>query len=655
MREFAALARLAWRALVWALVWLVTAPGRARRPIMRADESTTSDAPRLIANAPGVAAIAEGSRIVEGLIVPFGPDGQTSMGRFTFGPGSIELPAHASRVKLLREHDQRDVIGVGQRFDEVDAAEADRRLAALGREPMGLGGIWGRYAVPEGTTPALTAHYDAALAEVRDGVRDAFSVGVALTPESVQAARRAGTRATPGRGRLRETSTVSVPAFDDARAAAASTDPSTLVVAAWHDGSATGERHTMHRCPNCQAELTPGVAHECANATASGTGTTTPAAPATASTTPAASTGSVVPDGAAGGAPAPAATTGPTPVAAAGGSTTITAEAPVYTFDGNGASFVRDSFRAREDGDADAAARLGRFAAELRAGQGPTADHKLAAVETRATAPEVLNPERFDSTRFMSVIDRGRPLWARLAGSSGVRLTDATPFRLPVEGEFDGVGVHTEGTAHVAEGTLTLYDAVVTPSAISGAYRVSRELVDASNPAIDRVALNAMTRDYRNATEDLIVAAIDATGVETADINTLAELRARMIGFAGTLGEPADLVAMSTTAFSAFATEVDGDGRPMLPYVGPSNASGTIRAGYTGASIDGVEVATAHRLAAGDGVIVEAGGVMVGESNLLTFRFDQPEGPGIIKLALWAYAFAAVIRAASVDRFRIGV
>ena len=45
---------------------------------------------------------------------------------------------------------------------------------------------------------------------------------------------------------------------------------------------------------------------------------------------------------------------------------------------------------------------------------------------------------------------------------------------------------------------------------------------------------------------------------------------------------------------------------------------------------------------------------MVGESNLLTFRFDQPEGPGIIKLALWAYAFAAVIRANSVRRFRLG-
>ena len=651
MRELAALARLAWRALVWALVWLVTAPVRARRPIMRADESTTSDAPRLIANAPGTAAVAEGSRIVEGLIVPFGPDGSTSMGRFRFGPGSIELPAHASRVKLLREHDQRDVIGVGQRFDEVDAAEADRRLTALGREPMGLGGVWGRFAIPEGSSPALVAHYDAALAEVRDGVRDAFSVGVALTPESVQAARRAGNRPADARGRLRETSTVSVPAFDDARAAAATTDPSTLVVAAWHDGSTPTERPTMHECPTCHAPLTPGVHHECQTATASGTGTTTPAAPATASTTPAAPNGSVVPDGAAGG----ATTGGPTPVAAAGGSTTITAEAPVYTFDGNGASFVRDSFRAREDGDADAAARLGRFAAELRAGQGPTADLMLAAVETRSTAPEVLNPERFDSTRFLSVIDRGRPLWARLAASSGVRLTDATPFRLPVEGEFDGVGVHTEGTAHVAEGTLTLDDAVVTPSAISGAYRVSRELVDASNPAIDRVALNAMTRDYRNATEDLIVAAIDASGVETADVNTLAELRARMIGFAGSLGEPADLVAMSTSAFSAFATEVDGDGRPMLPYVGPSNASGTIRAGYTGASIDGVEVATAHRLAAGDGVILDGDGVMVGESNLLTFRFDQPEGPGIIKLALWAYAFAAVIRAASVDRFRIGV
>lgn len=635
MRELIALTRLAWRALVW-LAAAAVEPFRPRT--MRADETTTADAPRLLANAPGAAAAAEGSRIVEGLIVPFGPDGATSMGRFTFGPGQIELPAPgaSSRVKLLREHDQRDPVGVGQAFDEVDAAEADRRLAALGREPLGLAGVWGSYRVPEGPEG------DRALAEVRDGLRDAFSVGVALTAETMTAARKSGGRAVPGRGRLRETSIVSVPAFDDARAAAATTDPSTLVVAAWHDGPAQSEGSTlMHRCPTCQAELTPGVHHECpTTATATAAATTT----STATTTPpAAETGSVVPAEAAGG---------PAAVAAAGGLATITREAAVYTFDGNGPSFVRDSFRAREEGDTEAASRIGRFSAELRQGDGPTAALMLAAVETRATTPQVLEPNRFDATRMLAVIDRGRPMFSRLKNTN---ITDATPFRLPIEGEFTGVGVHTEGTAHVAEGDLAVTDATITPSAISGAYRVSRELVDASNPAIDRVALNAMVRGYRFATEDLVKTAIGASGAETASVDTLAEVRNELITMAGALGVPADELFASTTGMAMLANLVDTTNRPMLPYTGPVNAAGTIRAGYTGASLDGTEVALASRLDAGDLVAVENDGIMVGESNLLTFRFDQPEGPGIIKLALWAYAFAAVIRAGSVRRFRIGV
>jgi hypothetical protein len=248
---------------------------------------------------------------------------------------------------------------------------------------------------------------------------------------------------------------------------------------------------------------------------------------------------------------------------------------------------------------------------------------------------------------MLRAVDLGRPIISRL---NRVPITNAQPFLVPIEGDFTGVADHVEGTPHVAEGTFTLADAPVTPRAVSGAYRVSRELADSTNPAIDQIVLRAMLRDYRRVSEQKVIdvlMAADAT--PTINVNTAMELRAALVGFINDDDEGADFAAVGRTLLAALYADVDTTGRPMLAGVGSLPSAGTARPGYTGLGVDGTEVIRSSRLPVDRGVLVRAAGVLFVESNVQQFRFDEIEGPGILKLALWAYVGAAVLEADAVE------
>lgn len=607
----------------------------------------------LVAATPGPLAADTSRRLITGRIVPFGEPGETNFGRFTFAAGAIALPVDVSEIKLLVEHDQAASVGY-----------------ALAVEEKG-DGLWATFHVPEGDPDG-----DLALTRAANKVRNAFSVGVALDEDTHELARRAARTGKPvaAKGRLKETSLVAVPAFTSARVTdvAASAAP-TLVLATWSDGNPGGTN--MHTCQHCHAALTPGVAHTCPP------GTLQAAAPTTAPVqfgpvpAPAPVAGAVSPELLAAamamlGVGTPPADGGPAVVPAVAGAaaptaqaTAVVAEPPTYTFDGQGHGFIRDAWAARTDGDAEAAARIARFGAELTAG-GAVVEHiaraadpelMTAAVETRVTAPEVVQAEVYRGDQLIRAVDRGRPMFRRMRN---VRLTDATPFKVPIEGEFDGVGPHTEGTAHVAEGTLELGNTIVEPGAISGAYRFSRELADSSNPAIDGIAIRAMIRDYRRGSEAMVAAALAllADGVTARpfaaeQVDTPAELRAQIIAHALANDEiPADFAFAGASAFTDMATEVATDGRPYFPYLSPTNAAGSSNIRQLALNVDGMEYAATSGVDTDETFLVNGDDVLVGESPLLTFRFEQPEGPGIIKVALWAYQVAHVMRDAGVRR-----
>lgn len=539
-------------------------------------------------------------RVIEGLCVPYGPVGNSSLGAITFAQGSLTF-AEVGRVKLLFQHDPKVSLGYALSLEE---------------RPDGL---WGRFSVAEG------ADGDKALVEAAQGSRDGLSVGVLLDEEVlaeiVDKWIDGDTSATEASGRLLEVSQVSIPAFDDARIpSSAATSQSAL------SGHITltvqyGEPQTPEAtAPATQKENTMPETQVSAATPAQAEA---PAAPA-----------------------AQAATPSPAPNPAATSSTVVASEAPIYTFDGRGPSFVRDMWNARFSMDREAMDRVERFNQRWIQQDASQVGLVTAAVETRTTAPNFIN-QGYRPDLLVEVIDKGRPLVSRI-GTVG--LTDATPFRIPVEGEMTGgVGDHTEGQAHVAEGDLAVGDVTVTPGAISGAFRLSREVVDATNPALDKIALRAMTRNYQATSEAKVAAAFAAAdGVATVSINTLQKVRQQVNDYYDLMLEDPSGIAAHPGFYSALLLDVDTTGRPMLASVNPMNAAATPRAGHTGADVDGVEIFKAYSVSANDAFLYRAEDVFLGESSLQTFRFEEVEGPGVIKLALWAYFVAKVTRAGSV-------
>lgn len=549
----------------------------------------------LHAAATAPATVDTARREVTGLAVPFGPVGYSSMGSVTFGRGDIRPPAQLGRVKFLRQHDPDVVLGYAYHLTESDT------------------GMTANLVVP------ASAEGDTALAEAADGRRDGLSVGVRLDDDVLEELATkwfdGDTTATPARGELVEISQVSLPAFADARIAGSAALAASL----------TGDAVSLvtFATPHAPAAApAPGPREEDTMTLAA------PVAASAADTTPAG--------------PAPVAAP---PMPAHTAATVISSEPPVYTFNGQGPSMVRDMWRARFDGDVEAQARVTRFTTAFAAGDPTQVRLLTAAVETRALEPEFI-PPGYKPDLLKDAIDKGRPLFSRCNVTT---LTDATPFKIPVEGDFTGVATHVEGTAHAAEGDQVVTDITITPGAISGAWRVSRELVDATNPAIDKIGLRSMMRNYRDVSEGRVVAALEASdAVATASINTVIELRQQVDAYWNVNYESPTALAASPSYVSTLLSEVDTTGRSMLSSVGATNALGTGQAGETGFDIDGTPIFKVWGVAPTMAYLFNTADVFVGESAVRTFRFEETEGPGIIKLALWAYVAAAVTRLGSV-------
>lgn len=128
------------------------------------------------------------SRTISGLILPFNKPGYTSSGQVTVTAGAVAVPDDLKRVKLLRDH------STDTGFKPVGYAES------VEETPEGIRATFRIAATPDG---------DEALADVKEGVRDALSVELIHTDVD------AGGTLTAGE--LSAVALVPIPAFADAR------------------------------------------------------------------------------------------------------------------------------------------------------------------------------------------------------------------------------------------------------------------------------------------------------------------------------------------------------------------------------------------------------------------------------------------------------
>lgn len=547
-------------------------------------------------------------RIIEGLALPYGAASASKYGyRFRFLRGSLKWSS-VNRVKVMRDHNMSNPIGVAQSLTDMAAGLKVRLKVARGAEG------------------------DRVLELAEDGVLDGMSVGVDFDMSSdvemdpnddgVMIVRRAD---------LREISLTAVPAFDDARV--------TKVTASRNQGVST-----MDECVTCGQRHAPGVA--CSSQPPQNT-TPDPAQPAGLTLSNEQLTALLTRPGALDAlVQAQQQTQQPAQTAPEGGlmlsadqldalvrsgrlgvllglpqtapqaqpeperreivdptrrlSASVTREELPYRFDRKGNltrgtkyDFSTDIIAGLRDGDGEALRRAERFVT----GQFVTVS------DAGPLNPNIQRPDLYVDQQ-----DFTYPMWGAIEKGT---LADATPFVLPKFSSSSGlVAAHTEGVEPGA-GTFVATSQTITPSAVSGKVPITREAWDqGGNPQLSGLIWNQMLRAWFEALEASVFTLLEGVAPTTITLTTgatnstlvsqledeLAKLQFVRGGFR--MRDFFTQIDLYTKLIGA----VDSNGKKLLPRIGPTNVSGTTSDFFADVIVGGLRGQPAWALAASGSV-----------------------------------------------------
>jgi HK97 family phage major capsid protein len=225
------------------------------------------------------------------------------------------------------------------------------------------------------------------------------------------------------------------------------------------------------------------------------------------------------------------------------------------------------------------------------------------------------------------------------------------PSFAAVTGDTDVQAAENDPVANV---DVTTAPKTLTPKTIGGESIVSRQAVDGASPGTDVIIGNQLRELLMRDTEREIALVLEALATSGALVGTLHSGIAAALGqyyagaAAGGAGArmlPAEGVFVNSTSWGALSGEVDGNGRPLMPYIAPSNALGQQTApGFQRGVIGGVPVEPAWALlAATSEVIARRNDARQWKSTVLDVRLMEREGPQSVVFAIWQYFGFAVL------------
>ena len=357
-------------------------------------------------------------------------------------------------------------------------------------------------------------------------------------------------------------------------------------------------------------------------------------------------------------------------------------EPMIYTMNGRGPSFVRDAWKSRNDSGPvadEARDRLRKFSdqtVELLNDSMVDPAFALTTGNSSAVIPPGYRPDM-----FVAQLLKGRPITNSVSRGT---IADATPFTVPRFVSSSGAtGDHVEGV-NPAEGSLTIEPVTITPAGISGLFKITREMADSANPAIDAIAMQAMSEDYSQRTEaktytelngtngvgGAITAGFVPSGAQASAVTDaaatdqgrkyLAAIRQALALYPFRRFAAPDFGLFSQEGTSVAAGAVDTTGRPLLPWIGAQNSVGTANTQTQGYLVDSLVFQPAWGMsgnAAGDAdvIIGNRNDVWVWESPTLMFRFEERNGPAFVELALFGYYGVRVLRPVGLSGIRLTV
>lgn len=572
-------------------------------------------------------------RTISGLLVPWGKVARSGFAKWRFSEGSLRW-SDASRVKLNLHHDHTQAVGVAVRLQNTAA------------------GVDGTFKVGRGEAG------DKAIMAAEDHVMDGFSIEVdfadegSWSPDPADESVRLVSQATLGGVAL-----TGFPAFDDARVdrvAASRQNGGNMAeteVKMEAEEEVTAFDATMNRLADkvteSQVKLTETLTQSIGESISEGMKV------------------------------ALENISDPQKGSVKAARYTVTREEPVYMFNGSGESLVRDAWMAATGHDEDAIERLRKYRRQTE--EVATLFNQNFGLnfspQTTSSASQII-PPGYRPELYVPQLQQERPI---VSAASNGTIANAAPFTVPVFSSSTSVSAdHVEGT-NPSDGSVAFTTKTVTPQAISGRLVLTRELVDSSNPAIDQIALATMRESYNRQTEvkayTLLNGANGAGGTITTgfvpsgaqavttakgtDNQTLVKaIRVALAAYPFARFAQPTVALMGSAATQLLAGAVDTTQRPLFPYLGNTNSVGAGNSITMGWNVDGLAFIPAWAntgVAAGDSqiMIIKSSDFWVWESPLLSFRFEEKQGPANIELNIFGYFGTHLLRPVGLSGIRI--
>jgi len=319
------------------------------------------------------------------------------------------------------------------------------------------------------------------------------------------------------------------------------------------------------------------------------------------------------------------------------------------------------------------------FFADLhRSKQGDRGAERRLAEHTRALTlldeGPGITPPKWMASEFADIARQTR---RAAAAVRNLPLTDAAPLSLPKQTAEAGTVAEqtTEETGTTFTDGWDSAVTTVTPKATAGGQKVTRIMLESSNPVVDELIWSDLLGDYDSAIEAKVVAAmITAAGSATATYATEAAWQTGLDPLGATyVGDyivdtavavrngrklPADILVCSVTRYGDLLKIKDSTGRPILPAdsAGPMNVFGV-----GSVAVDGRLSSPGLGVIASDGItqyaesllVARAADTLLFESGVRQFTYEQPDGPEIVRLGIWAYSAVHVKYTGSVERIVI--
>lgn len=314
-------------------------------------------------------------------------------------------------------------------------------------------------------------------------------------------------------------------------------------------------------------------------------------------------------------------------------------------------SFLGDQYRAARLNDDGAKQRLAKHSGALRDNE-HLRDVLGAGASTFGAG---LVPPVWLAEEFAPILHRKLRVASQLRQ---VPWAGPFPWTIPIAGTVALTSSIVEGvnSTETDPGYSTI---TVTPATIMGYSEVSRQMMEASNPAVDAIIWGDLIGDFLDRCETAVITALEAqTAVNLATVldNTFATAMRNGVldaiaAVSDNSGGDADVFVSKNSKWVGYLKLTDTTGRPLVlsqnynptNQIGSGNDNQGFRSPIQG-SLESLTVVTSPTVGTMRGFVINSQELLYQNSPPMQFQFEQPAGPALIRVGVWGYMAVTAAR-----------